>query len=453
MVRILAYAVLELLCMTTENIAQMPASANGSLRIGVIGGGASGLVTAWLLEQNHKVTLIEKQHRLGGHAYTIDVEQSANSIPIDVGFEFFSDTMFPVLNRLLRVLGVATHRYAATGTVYSADNQDLVLMPPARNGQIIWSACRPAALYKLLRLRQVLNAAAPLVEASDATITLGKFVDDLKLSEPFKYGFLYPFLLAQWCVELEEFKTFAAHNVFKYTVMNRHSGITAPMFNEIIGGTRIYIQALTRALTRVQVKLGVNIRRITRKPDGFVVADSGGGSSTFDHLVIATGAHDANTLLADLDEAADLCRELRRIEYSKTTIAVHADRRFMPAQEKYWSVFNSCYNDTHSHNTIWKSWKSREPIFRSWLTYDSRVPEPTYGVVAFEHPKVNLEYYRAQGNLVQLQGQNNLWLAGVYMHDVDCHESAVVSAVRIAQRLVPTSANLGKLTAPTFPDG
>jgi len=30
---------------------------------------------------------------------------------------------------------------------------------------------------------------------------------------------------------------------------------------------------------------------------------------------------------------------------------------------------------------------------------------------------VNLQYYQAQKHLLTLQGRDNLWLAGLYMHD------------------------------------
>ena len=44
-------------------------------------------------------------------------------------------------------------------------------------------------------------------------------------------------------------------------------------------------------------------------------------------------------------------------------------------------------------------------------------------------------------------GRHNVWLAGMYTHDADCHESAIISAVNIARRLAPASELVGRLMA------
>jgi predicted NAD/FAD-binding protein len=42
-------------------------------RIAVVGSGISGLASAWLLSQQHMVTLYEAGDYLGGHTHTVDV--------------------------------------------------------------------------------------------------------------------------------------------------------------------------------------------------------------------------------------------------------------------------------------------------------------------------------------------------------------------------------------------
>ena len=118
----------------------------------------------------------------------------------------------------------------------------------------------------------------------------------------------------------------------------------------------------------------------------------------------------------------------------------------MPVEEKYWAVTNMRYDDAYCHNTVWKKWKSPHPIFRSWVTFEKEMPDALHTVVNYLHVKINLDYYQAQTNLITQQGDQQLWLAGLYMHDIDSHESAVMSAVNIARRLDPESVNLRKLT-------
>jgi predicted NAD/FAD-binding protein len=269
-------------------------------------------------------------------------------------------------------------------------------------------------------------------------------------SQTVKAEFLWPFFLTQWCVDPAEFKAFSAYNAVKYATRIRGGNTTAPLGISITGGTQAYVKKLAQALTRTTIKISAAITSITRSNEGYVVEKSNGCRTELDHLILATGPHDAQILLNTLLEARERYLELARIECFKTTIAVHSDRRWMPAHEKHWSVVNIRYDGTYASSTIWHPRRSKKPIFRSWVTYDQEIPSSPYAVTTYEHPKVNMQYYQAQKQLLRLQGRDNLWLAGLYMHDIDCHESAVLSAVNIAQKLAPASRNLNKLCPHDF---
>jgi predicted NAD/FAD-binding protein len=416
------------------------------MKIGIIGGGIAGLVAAWLLQDHHNVTLFEQQDRLGGHADTIEIEQDGETCLIESGFEFFYDALFPRFNRLLALIGASISKYPASATLYSADQSKTTLFPPYNRGRVIWSGYQPRALADLLLFQQVITRSVSLIEAADPFITLEDYLRTLKLPDRFKTDFLYPFLLAEWCVELEEFKTFSAYNALKYVVTSRPKTFPALIYaNEVVGGMRAYIRALAGTLTQTRIQVMTNITSIARVEDHFLLHDENSGDYQFDHLVIATSACEASRALQHLNWVEKRRADLDRIEYFKTTIAIHEDRRMMPANVDYWSVVNTRYETTHSSNTVWKKWKSKRPIFRSWVTYDAKLPSRLHLVRTYYHPKVNLSYYRAQRNLNAQQGENNLWLAGLYMHDIDCHESALMSAVNVARVLDPQSSNLKAL--------
>lgn len=414
--------------------------------IGIIGAGAAGLTAAWLLNDNHNVTVFEKENRLGGHAHTVEVERDGEVVSVESGFEFFAAGMWPVFSSLLKALSAPIHKYQATVTLYTTGNSRVYTMPMIRNNRLNWSTFKPHNLSTMMRLQRVLRRARPIIETGDKSITLEQFIEKLNVSRSFKEDFFYPLMLAGWCMEMEEFKQFSAYNVLKYVVLREAGRFSQFYSTEIIGGNRAYINALVKASPRVTIRLSAKIRQISRPAGRYIIEDADGAVHEFDHLIIATNARQACDLITSLEATEAARRELSKVEYTETSIAVHGDRRFMPASERHWSTLNARFDSAHSSNTVWKRWKSKTPIFKSWVTFDARLPEPLYSLATYYHPKVNLKYFEAQQALSGLQGHNNLWFAGLHTHDVDSHESAVVSAVKIARRLDPLSLNLNRLT-------
>lgn len=414
------------------------------MKIAVIGAGGAGLTTAWLLEAQHDVTVYERLDRLGGHACTIAVERAGEVCAIDAGFEMFSHPVFPMFNRLLRLLDAPVRSFPMTITLEQPQTQRVSLIPPLREGVSIWSALTPRTTWELLQFRFLLGRAVPLVEAADPLVTLEQFFGRLHLSRAFRERFLYPLLQGFWCLPLDEFLRFSAYDVMKLLVPHRVAGLAGARWNEVVGGTQTYIRMLAQSLARAQIRLATPINQITREDQHLTLLTEQGQRETFDQVILATSAADASRLLTALEGCEELCRCLGNVAFFETKIAVHGDRSWMPRQQRHWSVVNVRASDQSSALTIWKPWRGGD-LFRSWVTYAPTLPDPLYALLTFQHPKPNQAYFATQAYLATVQGQHNLWFAGMYTQDVDLHESAILSAVQVARRLAPDSARLQKL--------
>jgi hypothetical protein len=120
----------------------------------------------------------------------------------------------------------------------------------------------------------------------------------------------------------------------------------------------------------------------------------------------------------------------------------------MPADERRWSIVNIRYDDRRAWTTVWKPWRAAE-VFRSWVSGEPEAPEPLYDLIEFDHVKPTPGYFATQRALQAEQGKDGLWLAGMYVHGIDSHESALLSGVRVAARLAPHAPRLRKLLPAT----
>lgn len=204
--------------------------------------------------------------------------------------------------------------------------------------------------------------------AKDMSITVRQALARVPITRAFYESFFFP-LLARWCIEPEEFIELAAYDVFRYHCASL-SIRGSVRFQEIVGGTRVYVEALIKQLPHATRRQGVTIAGIEQRSDAFVVRERDGRAHTFNQLVLATSASEAAALLRDIPSAAKARGLLERIRCFKTKIAVHGDRRVMPPRERDWSIVNMRDDGTHAQSTMWKP--GRGDLFRSWVTFDGK---------------------------------------------------------------------------------
>lgn len=412
------------------------------MKVGIIGGGAAGLTTAWLLDQEGEVILFEQQNRLGGHAHTVIVVQDGATIPIEIGFEFFNAWLFPKFNHLLKILKVPVASFPLTYCFYTHEN--MLTLSSLYPSKMFKQLLHPSILLTLSQFNYVLQRGRKFIKSADYKVSIEQFVDSLFLTEAFKNNFLYPFLTAGWGCRINEFKLFSAYDVLSW-ITQKAVTIKPQEWYEIVGGISVYIDALVAQLENTVIRQDSGIEAVLYEQNKYIIIEKNGRKTDVDHLIIATNPQQAAEFLKNVTAAQDVYKKLLYFESFPATVAVHGDRRFMPKKMSDWSVANVRYDGVQSALTVYKPWKSQggTPIFRSWLPNDENMlPDPLYALEHFNHQKVMPCYFEAQHYLKSVQGTNNLWLAGCYMDNLDSHESAIASALPIAEKLASHSKRL-----------
>lgn len=410
------------------------------MKVGIIGGGAAGLTAAWLLDQECEVVLFEKEARLGGHAYTIHVPYQGSTVPIEIGFEFFNTWLFPTFTHLLKILNVPVISFPLTYCFYTPEY--LLVLSSEDTMRLIRQLCtRDVATF--LQFKAFIAQGEEFIKQHDVAMTIEQFADTLWLTDEFKNNFLYPFLVAMWGCTLEEFKLFAAYDVLSW-ICHKKITIKPQQWMEIVGGISVYIDALVSQLEKTSVKLKTSVHSITYDGHAYSLIDHTGTCTRVDHLIFATNPQQAARFLQNIPHLHERYKHLCLFESFPATVAVHDDERFMPKNKNDWSVANVCFERARSAMTVYKHWKldTKKPIFRSWLPHKDILPRNIFALENFEHQKVTPTYFKAQRTLKTLQGNNNVWLVGLYMDDLDSHESAVASALKVARKIVPQGARV-----------
>jgi predicted NAD/FAD-binding protein len=411
------------------------------MRVGVVGAGAAGLVTSWLLQNEHEMTVLEASPHLGGHAHTRHLRVAGQNVPCETGLRFIFDHNYPVLHALFRSLGLRPGWRPVDVTLVWPRLQRSLVLPPR-------TAAHWARLARPENLGVALGFHAHMVRLrrmgpGDAARTIGAWGAASALTARHFETVFLPFLAASWGAPVEEMRGFPAAGVGK--VLQRPAGPHGIF--EFPGGVSEYIDALCAAQPGVTLRPSSPVVSARRQDGGWRVTLASGEVAAFDQLVFATAAWDAAKILADEPAAAGWVDTLRRVRHFDTTIAFHEDETFMPPDPGDWSTLNQFHDPERPWTTEWAGQSRGVGIFRTWVPAHRPPPRREHHRVTFKHLVLTLEQADIQRALAAAQGDAGVSVVGLYVMDVDNHESAVMSAIPVGRRLSPRSPTLARLDA------
>lgn len=190
-----------------------PSSAR-PLRVAVIGGGISGLSSAWLLSQTCDVTLYEAEERLGGHSDTFDWDGA----PVDCGFIVYNERTYPNLTALFSHLGVPT-RASEMSFAVSIDGGRLEYSGSGLRGMIAQTSnvLRPRYWTMLKDILRFFREARHDIGRDDLG-TLEAYLDARNYSRAFRDDYLYPMAAAIWSTPAMQVGDYPAENFIRFNL-------------------------------------------------------------------------------------------------------------------------------------------------------------------------------------------------------------------------------------------
>ena len=417
------------------------------MHVAVVGSGAAGLAAAWLLAKTHKVTLIEKEGRLGGHAHTATVtpetrnDGEAKPLKIDTGFIVYNEPSYPNMTRWFDAMGVDTEASDMSFAV-SRDSGGFEYAGGPALGLFAQPSLllRPRFWSMLLDLLRFYRE-APSEIPEDSTQSLGDFLRQHRYGDAFVYDHLVPFGAAIWSTPASQILDYPAAAFIRFC--NNHGLLQVsnrPQWRTVSDGSEQYVAAVKQAIGHDSVKTDFDVSRIERSPSGVTIRDKKGGVVEADHVVIAAHADQALDFLA---QPSDLERQLLSpFRYEDNLAYLHTDESHMPRRRRAWCSWNYVEQAGNIGDSVSLSyWMNRLQNLDSKTNYmvtlnPRQAPDAkcTFRKQMYQHPVFTADTWHAQQSLWQLQGQQRTWFCGSYFGS-GFHEDAVQAGLAVAEQL------------------
>ena len=258
------------------------------------------MVAAYLLNEEHDITLFESNDYVGGHTHTIDVGLGGQHYNVDTGFIVFNEVTYPNFLKLIRKLGVAYQpstmtfsvKSERTGLEYSPHNLN-TFFAQRRNlfdpyfYRMIWDIVRFKRDYE--RLLQE--------HAGDEE--LGTYLRKHGYSRGFIDHFLIPLGSSLWSTDPRKLHNFPLQMFVQFFKNHGLLERVHPISWEVIkGGSKRYVEKIIASYAD-GLRLNTPVKSIVRYADHVTVRPVQGHAERFDHVVLACHSDQALSILED----------------------------------------------------------------------------------------------------------------------------------------------------------
>jgi predicted NAD/FAD-binding protein len=250
-------------------------------------------------------------------------------------------------------------------------------------------------------------------------------------------GFLLPALATVATCSYASARAFPAEVVIGYL----GAGVTRECVRRAREGADDVAGRLLQGVA--DLRCGVKVLDVRRAGAGATVQVEGEMLHRFDHVVVASQANQALSLLGDASDVER--RVLGAFRYEPVEVLMHRDTAFMPARRRDWSAVNLRVHAGQQgpESTIWVN--AVQPALRTvadvfQTVQPQREVDPSLAIARarFERPVVQADSTAALSGLGDLHAEpgRRVWFCGSYAQPgIPLLESAVRSAEVVVRAL------------------
>jgi predicted NAD/FAD-binding protein len=412
------------------------------LRVAVVGGGVAGITAAYLLQQHHDVTLIEKNATIGGHTHTVLIPDGEDrGTPVDTGFIVLNDRTYPCFNRLLQQLQVPIQPSDMSFSYFSEDSG---FQYASRDVNSLFAQRRnffdPGFLRLLLEIVRFNRVASRELRQNRLDgLTLGAFLERFRFGPRFRDQYILPMAAAIWSSPDAEVADFPMATFARF--FQNHGLLTVrdqPQWYVVKGGSHTYVKAFMARFSGT-LQPAAPVAGIRRSQAAVTVRLADGSQASYDHVVIAAHADEAFRLLDDPSE--DEKRLLGPWRYSTNRVVLHTDPGFMPSNPRAWASWNYTREAgappqapvtlTYHMNRLQRL-QTRQDYFVTLNPGRQIADRHAIKRLTYTHPMFTFATLETQSGLSRLVNRERTSYCGSYF-GYGFHEDAVQAAVRVAE--------------------
>lgn len=407
------------------------------MRIAVLGGGISGLGSAYLLSNKHEVDLYEKDNRFGGHARTTQVEDDGKKFGVDTGFLVFNHATYPLLTKLFEDLDVKIENSDMSFAFWDTKS-NIAYNGESLKGMFfqkknLFSPTHYKMIKDILNFNERANFDLE-INSPQLNKSLGEYIANY--SEAFKNRYLIPMGASIWSTPSDKMHDFPAYtfiNFFKnhglLGVNSHHQWLT------VSNGSINYVNKIIKKISGKAI-LNSDVIAVTREKHEVILHHADNSKSIYDKVIFAMHAPEALELLKDSTSIEEDI--LGAFKYKNNSALLHNDNNVLYPNKKIYAAWNykSYENSKNATLSYWinrlQNIKSKKDYFVSLNEIDN--VENIIEKIEYAHPQFDMNAINMQKRRDEINGVNNTYFAGAYWR-YGFHEDGLWSANTIAQEL------------------